>query len=160
MKKQRHSLAALFFVAGFALLTACSVSSPTTGAAEQPSAPDTESEDHAGTATPTGEYVPNHIILGKEGIQVAPSTQCSIFDKQTISIAGVGNNEDAIEFAFDVFDEDDVTLSLTTSDGVQWLPNGTLSYRVEAENRVTGLTELVPETGGDALPVSFAFTCE
>lgn len=156
MENQRRLLAALILVPALALVTACSSEGASTEEPESSSAATVET----GAEAPAGEYVPNHIILGTDGIQVTPSVQCSIFDENTVSIAGVGKNDSSVEFAFDVFSADDVLLSLTTADGVQWSPSGTLSYRVETETRVTGLTELVAETGGDAVPVSFAFSCE
>lgn len=141
-----------------ALLTACG--SSTTPAATD-TAPAAESKTEESAQTDEGvEYVPNHIILGTDSIQVTPSVQCSIFDENTVSIAGVGQNDSNIEFAFDVFNPNDRLLSLTTADGVQWSSVGTLSYSIETETRITGLTELQAETGGEPKPVSFAFSCE
>lgn len=158
MKRSRLIITAAMLAPALTLLTACGTSISTVS---QDATPTAESNtEEAGETNEGADYAPYHIILGTDGIQVTPSVQCSIFDENTVSIAGVGKNDSNIEFAFDVFGADDALLGLTTADGVQWSSVGTLSYSIESETRITGLTELQAETGGEAKPVSFAFSCD
>lgn len=142
-------------LASLALLSGC--------AAEATPLQSVVAADEPSSAAPSspeaGERVPNHIIMGKEGVRVIPDVQCSIFDEDTISVAGSGALDAGIEFAFDVFDEESRMLRVQLADGEEWISGEKLSVRIETDTRVTGLTDLISQTSGESVPVSFAFTC-
>ena len=151
-----RAFASLAALVSLALLSGCA-------AEHAPSDPDATPGDPQSSAAQSAEadeYVPNHIIMGREGVRVAPDIQCSIFDENTISIAGSGALDAEIEFTFDVFDQEGGLLRVQLADREEWLSTEKIAVRIETETRVTGLTDLVSQTTGESIPVSFAFTCE
>lgn len=93
------------------------------------------------------------------GYALNPSVQCSIFNEDTISIAGSANNDPAVEFTFDVFGPGEAEFKFTDADGATWSPVSKVTVTVENETSVNGLTELKSSTSGDVVSASFFFEC-
>ncbi len=103
---------------------------------------------------------PNEVVLGDETVKLLPSTQCSIFNDFTVSISGIGADDDSIEFTFDVFDTETKALSVTTADGTQWYTETDLDITVDGTSSVAGTAELTAINGSGTQPATFEFTCD
>ncbi|MGB5448686.1 MAG: hypothetical protein WBM80_07155 [Woeseiaceae bacterium] len=98
------------------------------------------------------------VSVGNQSWQFAATMQCSVYNSDTVSIAGSAVSDSDIEIVFDVFASDQAALQVRVGDK-EWSGNAD-QFQVSVEDKsVSGTATVTEIMSGDTAAAAFVFNC-